>query len=885
VTFLIDEDDYLAHYGILRRSGRYPWGSGGPETNAGPHSFLAYVDGLRKQGLSEKEVAAAVGSTVAELRAAKSIANAQKKQADIAQAQRLKDHGLSNVAIGQRMGIPESSVRALLAPGQLDKAQVLDATSGMLKAAVAKDKYVDVGTGVEHHLGVSDTKLKTAVAKLREEGYELHYVKVPQLGTGKFTSTKVLVSPGTPYSETYAHRGDIKLPVSYSTDGGHHYNDIQPPLSISSKRVAVRYGNEGGAEADGVIYVRPGVSDLSLGANRYAQVRIAVDGTHFLKGMAMYKDDLPAGVDLVFNTNKNNTGNKLDAMKSLKDDPELPFGSVVRQITGKNGKPSSVMNIVNDEGDWTRWSRSLSSQFLSKQSPALAKQQLDMSVERRKNEFDSIMALTNPEVRRKLLLEFADGADSASTQLKAAHLPRQQTHVILPIASMKENEVYAPNYRDGESVVLVRFPHGGTFEIPELKVNNRNAEAKKAIGTGTNSIAIGINSKVAQRLSGADFDGDTVLVIPNGRGSIKTSKPLKDLEGFDPQKYKLPDDSPIPRMTARVKGMQMGLVSNLITDMTLQGAPPAELARAVRHSMVVIDAEKHHLNYQQSAIDNGIPQLMLKYQGRKGGGASTLISRRKSTVNVPERKDSFSIDPTTGEKIYKTTGASYVDKATGKTVVRTSKVNKLAETSDAHTLVSANGGTPIERVYADYSNRMKALANQARREAVNTKSTLYSPTAKTAYAKEVASLSAKLQLAQRNAPLERQAQVVANAAVRAKIALHPDLEASTLKKIKYQELERARQRLNPGGKTKIDITEDEWKAIQAGAISPSRLRKILDDANIDTVREHATPRAKVLMTSTKLSRARAMLDSGYTQADVADALGVSLTTLKTSLSG
>lgn len=880
---IIDEEDYLAHYGILRRSGRYPWGSGGPQENAGPHSFLGYVNDLKRQGLGEVEIAKALSNdehrvTVAELRAAKSIANNQKKQADIGMAQKLQEKGYSNVAIGKRMGIPESSVRALLAPGQKDKAQILDATASVLKDQVAQKSYIDVGAGVEHQLGISGTKLKTALAKLQEEGYEIHYVKVQQLGTGKQTSLKVLVAPGTKYAETFANRDKISQITTFSNDGGRHYNDIHPPLSVDSKRISVRYADQGGKEADGVIYVRPGVSDLSLGGNRYAQVRIAVDGTHYLKGMAMYKDDLPKGVDLVFNTSKNDTGNKLDAMKALKDDKELPFGSVVRQLSGIDGKPSSAMNIVNDEGDWEKWSRSLSSQFLSKQSPSLAKQQLDMSVERRRNEFDNIMKLTNPEVRRKLLIEFADGADSASTQLKASALPRQKTHVILPVESMKETEVYAPNYRNGESVVLVRFPHGGTFEIPELKVNNRNPDAKKMLGQALN--AIGINSKVAQRLSGADFDGDTVLVIPNPRGSVKTSKPLKDLENFDPIHQYQWDG---PRMTPRTKGQQMGLVSNLITDMTIQGAPPAELARAVRHSMVVIDAEKHNLDYKRSAIDNGIPQLMEKYQGRKGGGASTIISRRKSTFEVPERKASFRIDPTTGEKIYSNTDASFVDRKTGALVKKTSKVGKLAEAKDAHSLVSANGGTPIEKVYADYSNQMKSIANQARLAAVHTKSTLYSESANRTYHNEVRSLVSKLVVAQRNAPFERQAQIIANAAVRAKTAANPDLEKSTIKKIKFQELERARTRINPGGKTKIEITPQEWEAIQAGAIRPSRLRDILDNANIDRVRELAAPRVKVLMTSTKLARARSMLAQGYTQADVADALGVSLTTLKIGL--
>src|SRR5678810_207540 len=303
--------------------------------------------------------------------------------------------------------------------------------------------------------------------------------------------------------------------------------------------------------------------------------------------MAMYKDDLPPGVDLEFNTSKHSTGNKMDAFKELKDDPDLPFGSVIaRQVThtDKNGnrKVTSVMNIVNDQGDWDRWSSSLSSQMLSKQSNALATQQLRMTVERRHQELAEIMSLTNPTLRQKLLNEFADGADAASVHLKAAAIPNQKTHVILPVNTMKDTEVYAPNYKNGERVALVRFPHGGKFEIPELTVNNRNPQARKLLGNAEN--AIGINHRVAQRLSGADFDGDTVLVIPNNKGLIKSSPALAGLKNFDPV-ARYPHYEGMPRMTPRTKQLEMGIVSNLITDMTIKGATNEELAQAVRHSM------------------------------------------------------------------------------------------------------------------------------------------------------------------------------------------------------------------------------------------------------------------------------------------------------------
>src|ERR1044072_4333623 len=663
---------------------------------------------------------------------------------------------MSNVAIAERMGIPEATVRTLLAPGVKDKADILMSTSTMLREQVADKKYIDIGTGVENQLGISQTKLATAVAVLQEEGYKIHYLKVTQLGTGKQTTLKVLSAPDVPYSEISSNRDKIKQIQSFSEDGGRSYVGIQPPLSVSSKRIAVRYAEDGGTDSDGVIHIRPGVPDVSLGSARYAQVRIAVDDTHYLKGMAMYKDGLPDDVDLVFNTNKTKTGNKLDAMKPLKDDPDNPFGAVVRQkINPRTGKVESAMNIVNEEGDWDRWSKSLSSPMLYKQSPALAQQQLDLRFARETREFDDIMRLTNPAVRKKLLESYADDVDSAAVHLKAAALPRQRSNVILPINSLNPNEIYAPNFRDGETVVLIRYPHGGIFEIPELKVNNRHPEAKRSIGQARD--AVGINSKVAERLSGADFDGDTVLVIPNNKRKIKTSPALDGLKGFDPQRSYPPYEG-MKVMTARTKAIEMGQVSNLITDMTIHGATTQELARAVRHSMVVIDAEKHKLNWKQSAIDNGIAQLKTKYQGSSRAGASTLISRATSSVRVPERKarpaaQGGAIDKATGEKRFVPTGETFVDR-NGRVVLKTLESRKLAETRDAHTLSS---GTPIEKVYADHSNRLKDLANKARRVAVNTTPTPYSPSAKVAYANEVSTLRSKLNIAQRNRPLERQA--------------------------------------------------------------------------------------------------------------------------------
>jgi transposase len=886
------EEDHLAHYGILRRSGRYPWGSGKDE-NTRNREFLDVVSDMKKQGMTESEIAKGFGVTTTELRAHRTIVLAQQKRERVLQTQRLKEKGLSNSAIARRQGRNESSVRADLAEGALNRADSLLATSNMLRDQVAKKKYIQIGSGVENQLGITNNRLKDSVAILQEEGYTVHVIQVEQLGTGKYTHVKVLAPPGTTLSEVSKNRKDIKLITdTYSEDHGRSFLGIQPPISINSKRIAVNYAEDGGAKADGVIYLRPGVKDLSLGGNRYGQVRIAVDGTHYIKGMAIYKDDLPDGVDIVFNTNKSNTGNKKDVMKPLSDDPDNPFGSVIRQIHGPDGKVTSALNIVGVkegsgvEGNWETWSKNLSSQMLSKQDPSLAKSQLNLTYERRKREYDEINSLTNPTVRKELLLRFADSADSSAVHLHAAALPRQANKVLLPVPSMKDNEIYVRGYDDGERVVLIRHPHGGTFEIPELTVNNRNREARKLLGPAPD--AVGINHKVAQRLSGADFDGDTVLVIPNNRGLVKHTPALKDLQGFDPMTYRIPDDSPIPRMDARTKQKQMGNVSNLITDMTIKGADAPELARAVKHSMVVIDAEKHGLDWKQSEKDNGIKALKVKYQGGANRGASTLISRAGAEIRIPDRRfrparRGGPIDPLTGRKVYEPTNKMRIDKKTGLPVPKRIISTKLAETEDAFSLVS-DKNTSIENIYATHSNRLKAMANNARKDALTIKSTPYSPSAKKVYSHEVSSLNAKLNLALKNAPLEKQAQILANAVVSQQRQAHPGMEEEEVRKIRQLALNEMRNRTG-AKKHSIVITQSEWDAIQAGAISNHKLGQILRHSDMDTVKKLAMPRRIPKMTSTMKLRAERMLDSGYTQAEVADHLGIGLTTLKTGLSG
>jgi hypothetical protein len=915
---IIDEKDHLAHYGTPRHSGRYPWGSGGNAAATRNRDFTDSVEMMRQQGLSDKQIYEGMGLTSSEFRARLAISTAEQRIDKIHQAQRLADTGMSVTAVGREMGINESSVRALLAPGAADKANVIFTVANMLEKEVEEKGVIDIGSGVANTLDVTQTKLNNAVSILKEKGYAVHTIPVPNLsaGGGKQTSIKTLSAPGTTWGDVARNKAQIKQIGVWTEDGGRTPLGLHPPMSIDPSRIKINHAEEGGTNADGVIYVRPGVEDVNLGGNRYAQVRVAVGGTHYLKGMAIYRDDLPDGVDLVFNTNKSNKlpmmhkDPKADqVLKPMKVDPatgkidkDNPFGAQLkRQIVEVDAKGKetlkSSMNIIHDEGDWENWSRALSSQILSKQSPELAKGQLDMTYERRKQAYEEISALTNPAVKKKLLEGFADGADSAAVHLKAATLPKSAYQVILPIQSIKPTEVYAPNFKNGERVALIRSPHGGTFEIPELTVNNRNQEGIRNIKPQARD-AIGIHPRVAERLSGADFDGDFVIVVPNDRGHIKSTPALEGLKGFDP-KHSYPGyEGMIP--IGKNQQAEMGKITNLIADMTIRGANNTELAAAVRHSMVVIDADKHNLDYRASAKANNIAQLKERYQGRSTAGASTIVTRASSEYRIPERRlarvgEGGPIDKATGKKVYVETGKMVpvrnktTDPVTGKTVyvdtgetkLKTQKVKKLSVYDDAHD-PAISSGQPIEMIYADYSNQMKALANAARRDMVNTKTIPYSPSAKAAYSNEVASLNAKLNAAIKNRPLERQAQVIGNATYSQKLQANPDMDDETKKKVKRQAINEARRRTG-ADKHRIDITEAEWNAIQAGAISNHRLEEILTNTDIEVVQKLATPPTPKLMTPSKLTRAKHMADLGFTQAEIAEGLGVSLTTLKTSM--
>lgn len=955
----------LAHEGRSKMdgapvgSGRYPLGSGENPFQR-DEGFASRLSQLKKEhpDWNNTQIAHEMNMSTQEFRSRVTINKEATKMANVEKAVNMKNHGYSDASIAKELGISESSVRNYLKPqdNALGK-KTASSVALQLKELVDTKGMIDIGAGAEYAFGVSDVTLKAAAQLLKTNGYSvISDLQVPQAtNPGKYTNLKVIAPPGTTKKYAFDHSEDIESTADYDlykkaaeekhpgferTKYGMYY-----PQSIDSSRVAIKYGDKGGEAMDGVIEIRRGVEDLSLGKSNYAQVRIAVDDKMYLKGMAIYSDNIPDGKDIVFNTNKASGTPIEKVLKPFKTkevdgekvvDRDNVFGAAIkpeekdgqRFYKDENGKDHlSAINIVNSEGDWMNWKKRLSSQFLSKQNEPLIKQQLDISYDNKLNEYEDIMAINNPTIRRKYLESFADDCDASAVHLKAAALPGQTSALLLPVPDMPEGQIYAPNYDNGDTVVLIRHPHAGTFEIPVLTVNNRFKQAKEMIGQAPD--AVGINQKTAAQLSGADFDGDTALVIPVSKGGvgtkIKATSPLRDLKDFSTTQYEITDEnSPLYKVDSAHgfrKQDQMGKISNLITDMTLRGASEDKLARAVKHSMVIIDAEKHHLDWRQSAKDNRIKELYIEYQGKANGGASTLISKAKSPANIPKRRTAYTdpnnpnvqngINILTGEKVYKETGDSYhkpiyeykrdengvvmKDPKTGRKIktgnilgyeeketVKTQKISKmqytLETTGDARNLVSPYQ-TRQELLYANYANQLYALGNRARKEAISTEAIPYSKEKAAEYKTEVDSLNNKLMIALQNAPRERRAQLSANYTFKLKKQENPNMSSEDEKKIKSQALAESRIRYG-AKKVPITIEDREWEAIQSGAISDTKLRSILDNTDTDKLRERAMPKDfKTRLTPTKMNSIRNLYANGYTQKDIAEQLGLSVSTV------
>lgn len=983
MLFTAEIRDGLYHTGVGhdddppgRGSGRYGWGTG---ENPGQHQFdfLSEVNTLKKRGLKDAEIAkmllgpkgykkdgTPIWSNSTDLRAEIAVERTRARQKKMARAAELYDKYNGNAsAVGREMGINESSVRALLDPVIAMRTSKYEETANMLRQKVEEKGMIDVSKATEYTLGCTASTKNVAISMLEKEGYVKVKVSVPQPGRkDQNTNIVALVKPlpGETPKETFVrtqkNKFDIQPIEDYTPDQGITWWTPEYPSSLNSKRIMIRYGEEGGKEKDGVIEINPKAKDLSLEGSLYAQVRVMVDDTNYMKGMAIYglESEFPKGIDVIYNTNKkvgtpaidknavynpeNDTWSGKEVLKRLKMNPttmevdkDNPFGATIKAPKEKDGvitrggqhyyedsdgkRKLSPINKVREEGEWDTWSKNLSSQFLSKQPIKLINQQIDLSVTQKRMELDEIRKLTNQVIRKKLLEDFANNCDANAVDLSVKGVKNQAFQVILPITSMKDTEVYAPKFDDGDTVALIRYPHAGIFEIPVLKVNNKQPEAKVRMKNASD--AIGINEKVAEQLSGADFDGDTVVVIPlaSNRLSVSHSKPLKGLENFDPKElYKLPDDA--PQMKNRTKQTQMGITTNLIADMTAQGARESEMVRAVKHSMVVIDAEKHHLDYKRSEEDNDIKGLKDRYQkridpetGKETTGASTIFSRAKNPTYINKRReitDTSKMTPSElkrweeGKKVYRETD-EYVKKRitdpsimtpselelynAGKKVYRETekhvqmKVKRMEITDDAMTLVRDPSNLK-EVAYAKYANELKTMANEARKEARSIKPYKVSTEARKTYAEEVESLDRKLRVAQSNNPRERRATMIANSLISEKLKSNPDMD------YEHKQREEARCMTIARGmvgakKELVTITDKEWDAIQANAVSSTKLTEILNNTDQEAFKKRATPReTQKELTQTQITRIEAMINSGmYTQKEIADSLGISTSTV------
>lgn len=209
-------EDNLMHYGTPRHSGRYPWGSGdNPYQRSG--DFLSRIEELKSQGLTETEIAKAMGMSTTQYRAQKSLAKDERRALDVARAKSLREDGLSLNEIAREMGFAnDSSVRSLLNERSEARMNQAKKTAEFLKEQIAEKGMIDVGTGVERELGISKEKLKEALAILEAEGYPVYGGRIQQAtNPGKHTTLQVVCPPGTEHTELPIPRplrrvGDVK---------------------------------------------------------------------------------------------------------------------------------------------------------------------------------------------------------------------------------------------------------------------------------------------------------------------------------------------------------------------------------------------------------------------------------------------------------------------------------------------------------------------------------------------------------------------------------------------------------------------------------------------------------------------------------------------------
>jgi len=284
-------------------------------------------------------------------------------------------------------------------------------------------RAIDIGKGVSNVLGVSPPKLEAAVQVLKDEGYVIVKTAVPQpQNISKKTEMMFLYSPTeaerklsdeelnkTAYRNVMQNLDKINPPYDVHVDeNGKTSIGIEPPTSVKSSRVAVSYQSP----RDGMIGLRRGVKDLDLGDATYAEVRIGVGDTHYIKGVAVYLPDsaFPKGKDIIVFSNKkegvpllSDDDNAKQVLKPMKKDAdgsvdmEDPFGAQIMK-----GGQSGCINKVNEEGAWSSWTSSstLASQVLSKQDPKLAEKQLELQRTKVVEQYEEIQKITRANLEK-----------------------------------------------------------------------------------------------------------------------------------------------------------------------------------------------------------------------------------------------------------------------------------------------------------------------------------------------------------------------------------------------------------------------------------------------------------------------------------------------------
>ena len=260
-------DDVLKHYGMPRRSGRYPWGSGeNPYQRTG--LFKGWVKDQKAAGISAKDIAdvakdagcsneiilrslksakyspaeimTAMDLNSSRYRAIDSIGSEEEKaERDALIRQYITVDQMSDTAIGKAMGLNESTIRSIRSKLDDDEKKGNMQTAEALKEALDRSEagMLDIGKGSEYYIGVSRTRLKNAVAILQEQGYNVQYDKVNQPFSGEQTSLMILTKNDKDWKDVHNNLDKITpLGDFYCEDGSNGILKVKAPTSIDSKR-------------------------------------------------------------------------------------------------------------------------------------------------------------------------------------------------------------------------------------------------------------------------------------------------------------------------------------------------------------------------------------------------------------------------------------------------------------------------------------------------------------------------------------------------------------------------------------------------------------------------------------------------------------------------